>query len=92
MVHERRIEGSDDVLELRVSGQVRLGNLVMYDAATDSTFLQETGHALSGSRQGQKLKELKPEEWEPSIRWDQWKKRHPDSKVLFCDHCSKQGG
>ena len=91
MVHERKVKETGDVLELRVSGQVRLGNLIMFDAQTDSSWLQETGEAISGQRQGQSLTPLKPEQWESQIRWDEWKTRHPDSKVLFCDHCANEG-
>jgi hypothetical protein len=91
MVHERRVQETGDVLELRVSGQVRLGNLIMYDTQTGSTWLQETGKALEGERQGQCLTDLKPEEWKARVRWDEWKALHPGSKVLVCDHCDKAG-
>ncbi len=89
MVHERRIKETGKVVELKVSGQVRLGNLIMVDTETGSTWLQETGKSLTGERKGQCLTELKPEEWEARVRWDQWKQEHPDGKVLFCEHCTQ---
>ncbi len=88
MVHERRIEGSDEILKLKVSGKVRLGNLIMYDEKTGSEWLQETGRSLSGELKGNRLPRLKAELWKGGVRWDQWKKMHPDSKVLHCDHCA----
>ena len=88
MVHERRIKQTGEVIELRVSGQVRLGNLVMFDAESDSNWLQETGKSIEGEQKGNSLTPLKPDEWEARIRWDEWKKRHPSSKVLYCGHCA----
>ena len=88
MVHERRYEGSDEVLNLKVSGQVRLGNLIMYDEKTGSTWLQETGKSLSGDHKGKCLPRLEAGQWKGQVRWDQWRKLHPDSKVLYCDHCA----
>ncbi len=89
MVHERKVRETGDVLQLRVSGKVRLGNLIMFDAETDSNWLQETGMAIEGQRKGQSLTSLEPEQWEARIRWDEWKSRHPDSKVLVCGHCAR---
>jgi hypothetical protein len=91
MVHERKIKETGEVVQLRVSGQVRLGNLIMYDTKSGSTWLQETGKAIEGERQGQCLTAMKPEEWKDRIRWDEWKKLHPDTKVLACEHCDKAG-
>ncbi len=90
MVHERCVKETGEVLELRVSGQVRLGNLVMFDKNSDSNWLQETGRAISGEKQGMSLPVLDPTQWERKIRWDEWKKKHPGSKVLFCAHCEDQ--
>ncbi|HIK94152.1 MAG TPA: DUF3179 domain-containing protein [Planctomycetes bacterium] len=90
MVHERRIKETGEVLELRVSGQVRLGNLIMFDKESDSHWLQETGRSLSGKNEGCSIPELDPDEWTPRVRWDEWKKLHADSKVLYCSHCEDQ--
>ena len=90
MVHERCVKETGEVLELRVSGQVRLGNLVMFDKKSESNWLQETGRSIAGEKQGMSLPVLDAEEWEGKIRWDEWNTRHPDSKVLYCGHCEDQ--
>jgi hypothetical protein len=92
MVHERRVKETGEVLELRVSGQVRLGNLVMYDTKTGSHWLQETGRSIEGERQGQCLTQMKPDDWQDRVRWDEWKQSHPDTKVLACEHCDRAAG
>jgi hypothetical protein len=91
MVHERRIQETGEQVTLRVSGQVRLGNLVMYDTVTGSHWLQETGRSIEGAREGQALRPMNPDEWNENVRWDEWKKQHPDTKVLVCSHCDKAG-
>lgn len=85
MVHNRSLP--DGVVTLGVSGQVKNGNLIMYDKKTGTLWLQETGEALEGPLKGQFLKKLPPESFEAGIRWDEWRKRHPDTKVLDCSHC-----
>ena len=87
MVHERRVNGSAETLELRVSGKVLHGNLIMFDKQTGSEWLQETGKSMSGSYRGRRLAALSADEWTQNVRWDVWQKEHPDSQVLFCDHC-----
>ncbi|MCA9068119.1 MAG: DUF3179 domain-containing protein [Planctomycetaceae bacterium] len=91
MVHERRIRNSDEVVELKVSGQVRLGNLVMFDTKTGSHWLQETGKSLEGDHQGKVLTDMAAETWQEHVRWDEWVKAHPDSKILVCRHCDEVG-
>ncbi len=90
MVHERRMKGSDEAMEMRVSGKVLNGNLIMFDKKTGSEWLQETGKSLSGSHEGQQLAELADGQSVTNVRWDVWKKQHPNSKVLFCGHCEDQ--
>ena len=90
MVHERKLKGADDVMEMRVSGKVQDGNLIMYDKATDSEWLQESGEALSGEQKGARLTELDETKRTLNVRWDVWSKQHPDSQVLFCDHCETE--
>lgn len=85
MVHDRRVDGK--TLTLRVSGKVRDGNLVMYDEISGTLWLQKSGAALEGPMRGKFLKELPKSKYEPGIRWDEWRARHPDSKVLHCEHC-----
>jgi hypothetical protein len=90
MVHERKLKGTDDVMEMRVSGKVQDGNLIMYDKATDSEWLQESGEALSGEQKGARLTELDETKRTLNVRWDVWSKQYPDSLVLFCDHCETE--
>ena len=89
MVHDRRVD--EQTFTLRVSGMVRDGNLVMYDEQTGTLWLQETGAALQGPLSGKSLKPLPPGQYEAGIRWDEWRSRHPDSKVLHCEHCLPRG-
>jgi hypothetical protein len=91
MVHERRISETGEVVELKVSGQVRLGNLIMFDTKTGSNWLQETGKSLEGDHQGKSLTDLPAEEWTERVRWDDWSRKHPDTKVLVCGHCDLAG-
>ena len=85
MVHDRTVNGT--ACKLGVSGKVRNGNLVMYDQETGSLWLQETGQALEGKMKGKALSELPADEYTHRIRWDEWKKLHPDTLVLDCGHC-----
>ncbi len=84
------MEGSDEPLELRVSGAVLHGNLIMFDKESNTRWLQETGNAIDGQQKGKSLKELNDENWEANIRWDVWVKKHPESELLFCSHCEQE--
>ncbi len=85
MVHDRTVDGK--ACKLAVSGKVKNGNLVMYDKETGSLWLQETGKALDGEMKGKALKELPANQYSRRIRWDEWKKLHPDTLVMDCHHC-----
>ena len=85
MVHDRRL--GNRTFTFGVSGQVLDGNLVMYDQETGTLWLQRDGAALQGELAGKKLKELPRKNYVPGIRWDEWRAKHPDTKVLHCDHC-----
>ena len=89
-MHERKVEGCEEPLELRVSGAVLHGNLIMFDKETDTRWLQETGSALEGQQKGKALKELDDQQWEQNVRWDVWYKKHPESQLLFCSHCEQE--
>jgi hypothetical protein len=67
---------------------VRLGNLITYDTNTGSLWLQETGEALEGPMKGRKLSFLDDKQWQKRVRWDAWRKAHPGTRVLHCDHCA----
>ena len=89
MVHDRRVD--DQILELEMSGEVKLGNLIMYDKGTDTRWLQMNGEALKGALKGKSLKALDTDQVQKAISFGEWKKLHPDSKVLWCDHCFSEG-
>ena len=72
---------------MRVSGKVRNGNLVMYDKQTGTLWLQETGQGLEGELSRSKLNELPKGQYDAGVRWDEWLKKHPRSKILHCEHC-----
>ena len=40
-----------------------------------------------GELEGLELKELPDSQYEAGIRWGDWLARHPDTKVLYCEHC-----
>ena len=88
MVHDRRVDGR--ALTLGVSGKLVDGNLVMYDAETDSLWLQGSGEGLEGELVGKKLRELPPDNWGIQ-RWVDWRNLHPDTLVLTCAHCEGRG-
>ena len=67
---------------------VRDGNLVMYDEQTGTRWLQKSGVGLEGPLAGKRLRELPAFNYEAGIRWDEWRSKHPDSKVLHCEHCT----
>ena len=90
MVHERRVKGSKEAMEMRVSGKVLNGILIMFDKKTGSEWLQETGKSLTGKHKDKKLTKLTKDQWTENVRWDVWKKKHPNSKVLFCGHCEDE--
>ena len=75
------------MVDLRVSGKVKNGNLIMYDEKTGTLWLQESGGALEGPLAGKKLRTLDPSQDEAGIRWDEWRSKHSESKVLHCAHC-----
>ena len=89
MVHDRRV--GDKTLTMAVSGKVKNGNLVMYDKQTGTLWLQETGDALEGELRRSRLNELPEGQYDPGVRWDEWLERHPESKILHCDHCMPSG-
>ena len=65
-----------------MSGQVRLGNLIVYDTKSSSYWLQETGKALAGPLKGKTLPTLDEKQWQQRVRWDEWVKLHPNTQVL----------
>lgn len=77
----REIPGLDTIPQFGTSGKLFNSNLVMYDDATDSYWYQQSGQAIVGELTGTRLK------WIPidTVTWGDWKKQHPDTKVLSRD-------
>ncbi len=64
--------------ELGVSGRLVNSNLIMYDRESDSYWPQILGAAVRGPHQGRGLEEVRVI-W---TRWENWRTRHPDTRVL----------
>lgn len=83
IVFERVVAGVEQ--EFGVSGRLWRSNLLMYnragDAKSESLWSQVLGEAVLGVNTGEKLAII------PSdiVRWADWKKLHPDTKVLSAD-------
>jgi len=60
------------------TGKLRNSDLIMYDRATESWWQQFTGTAIAGVHMGTRLN-LLPARLES---WSEFRKRHPDGKVL----------
>ena len=75
-VFERVLEGQ--AVEFGTSGKLYNSNLVMYDRLTDSYWSQALGMAITGELTGDVL-EIVPFD---VVTWGDWKKLHPNSKVL----------
>lgn len=76
IAYERRINGEE--VEFGTSGKLYNSNLVMYDRKTDTYWTQIDGIAIVGELTGMELKEISID----TVVWRDWKKEHPDSKVL----------
>lgn len=64
-----------------VSGKLFNSNLVMYDRKTETLWQQLGGEAIVGDLVGQKLKQVPVD----TLLWKDWKKLHPETKVLSQD-------
>ena len=80
IAYERTIEFNNERIETRfgTSGKLYNSNLVMYDEETNTYWQQIDGNAIVGELTGQELIEIDLD----TIKWGEWKKEHPDSKVL----------
>jgi len=67
--------------ELGVSGRLVNSNLIMYDRESDSYWSQILGAAIDGPHAGAGLKEFRVV-W---TTWEQWRQRHPETRVLSSD-------
>lgn len=76
IAYERTI--NNEPIEFGVSGLLYNSDLVMYDRKTDTLWDQATGRAIVGELTGMKLKQVPID----TVTWGDWKKLHPDTKVL----------
>jgi hypothetical protein len=69
---------NDKMLDFGTTGRLRYSNLIMYDHQTESWWQQATGDAIAGEYTGTQL------EFYPAsmISWEDFKKLHPDGRVL----------
>jgi len=78
-VFERIIDGQE--VTFGTSGKLYNSNLLMYDRLTESYWSQALGTAVKGELAGSQLN-LIPFD---VITWGDWKKLHPDTKILTTD-------
>jgi len=83
VVFDRRVGG--EVQEFGVSGLLWQSNLLMYNRAgsedKESLWSQVLGEAVLGVDTGEKLSIIRSD----VVRWSDWRKGHPDTKVLSND-------
>ena len=77
LVFDRNVQGK--TLDFGTTGKLRKSDLVMYDRQTETWWQQFTGEAIVGAMQGAELA-LVPSRLES---FGEFKKRHPDGKVLI---------
>lgn len=79
IAYNRTINGEE--VEFGTSGKLYNSNLVMYDRKTDSYWTQIDGLSVVGELTGTKLTPVSID----TVVWRDWKKAHPDSRVLSQD-------
>ena len=77
IVYSRKVE--DRVLSFGVSGKLWRNSLVMYDRETETLWSHISGEAMAGPLKGKSLQAVAGT---PRIQWKDWKRQHPDTKVL----------
>lgn len=76
-MYARKFDGK--VNSFGVSGNLWRDALVMYDRETQSYWSHISGKAIKGEYKGKQLKSLPVQH----LKWSEWKKLYPDSKVLI---------
>ncbi len=71
----------DKTVEFGVSGLLHNSDLILYDRSSNSLWQQITAKAFAGPRRGQTLSAVPL----TMTTWSQWRKQHPDTKVLSTD-------
>ena len=74
-------EIDNEPVEFGVSGKLYNSELVMYDRKTDSYWPQTLGKAVLGPSTGKTIKKIPTD----TVKWGDWKKVHPETKVLSKD-------
>lgn len=74
-------EIDNEPVEFGVSGKLYNSELVMYDRKTDSYWPQTLGKAVLGPSTGKIIKKISTD----TVKWGDWNKVHPDTKVLSKD-------
>lgn len=77
MVFSRTVDGK--TLTFGVSGMLWRNSLIMFDRETKSLWSHITGECIDGKLKGKQLQRLAAI---PKVTWREWKRQHPDSKVL----------
>jgi hypothetical protein len=78
-VFNRTIDGQ--VVEFGTSGKLYNSNLVMYDRTSESLWSQAMAKGIVGKHAGKDLERIPFD----VAAWNEWKKLHPESKVLSTD-------
>lgn len=76
LVFDRNVDGQ--ILDFGTTGKLRKSDLVMYDRQTESWWQQFTGEAIIGKMKGKELALIASR----LESFAEFKKRHPDGKVL----------
>lgn len=81
MVHSRKVtvDGEEKTLTFGHEGVLYRRSFVMYDHETNTRWNHSTGLAMKGELAGKRLEFLNSQ----LVRWKDWKKRYPDTKVLL---------
>jgi hypothetical protein len=79
VVYSRRV--NERTLTFGVSGRLYKSNVLLYDHQTESLWSQLMETAIAGPMAGHELRQM------PARRttWQQWRERHPQTKVLSTD-------
>ena len=86
VVYDRELDG--DTLVFGNTSALYESDMVMYDHQTGSYWFQVMGEAIVGPLTGKRLKPLASR----TATWTEWKKLHPDTKVLSRDLGLLRGG
>jgi hypothetical protein len=78
-VFSRNVDGQ--VVEFGTSGKLYNSNLVMYDRTSESLWSQAMSKGIVGKYAGKDLERIPFD----ITAWNEWKKLHPESKVLSTD-------